>query len=329
MKIRKGFTLIELLVVISIISLLMAILLPSLNKARESGRRAVCLSDLRQLTTSWSLYASDNGEKLVNGAPTPGNVDDPRRNCDTSYGCSDDPSYTNHNHRAWAPLVPADDPIFSPGGVPWHLNELPWIGCAWANLMSFYPCPGPAPIECQKCAIESGALYRYVRQFKIYTCPDGKKGEIETFTIFDSMNGEYLYRYNDAVNASVVRSLCFKTMGAIRKTSERAVFIDEGCATSDSFAVRYDRHFWYDYPPVRHGGGTTLSFADGHAEWWKWRSPDTIDFGKKYDSNPCSPPPFLDPANCPALNDLYRVQIACWGSINYTNPLMGCRLGSD
>jgi len=46
----KGFTLIKLLVVISIIALLMAILIPMLRSARELGQRAVCLSNLKQLT---------------------------------------------------------------------------------------------------------------------------------------------------------------------------------------------------------------------------------------------------------------------------------------
>jgi prepilin-type N-terminal cleavage/methylation domain-containing protein len=63
----KAFTLIELLVVIAIIAVLMGILLPSLRAAKEHGQRAVCLNNLRQLTTAWIMYADDNDGKLVNG----------------------------------------------------------------------------------------------------------------------------------------------------------------------------------------------------------------------------------------------------------------------
>jgi len=63
----KAFTLIELLVVIAIIAILMAILMPALNRAREQGKRAVCLSNLRQLTLAWILYADDNNSRIVCG----------------------------------------------------------------------------------------------------------------------------------------------------------------------------------------------------------------------------------------------------------------------
>jgi len=57
---KKAFTLIELLVVVSIISLLMAILLPALGSAREQGKSVRCLSNLKQLALAADLYTSNN-----------------------------------------------------------------------------------------------------------------------------------------------------------------------------------------------------------------------------------------------------------------------------
>jgi len=67
MKARRGFTLIELLVVIAIIAILMAILIPTLNRAKEQGKRAACLNNLKQLGLAWTVYADENDEKIVNG----------------------------------------------------------------------------------------------------------------------------------------------------------------------------------------------------------------------------------------------------------------------
>ena len=66
-----GFTLVELLVVIAIIALLMAVLLPALNKARSQSKRIVCLSGLKQLVTAWMAYADNSDGKLVNGGSWP------------------------------------------------------------------------------------------------------------------------------------------------------------------------------------------------------------------------------------------------------------------
>jgi len=61
---RPAFTLIELLVVISIISLLMSIMTPALNGAREHGKRIHCLANLRTLTYGWTMFAIDHDDEM-------------------------------------------------------------------------------------------------------------------------------------------------------------------------------------------------------------------------------------------------------------------------
>ena len=97
MRRKSGFTLIELLVVIAIIAVLMAILLPALERVREQGKRSVCLNHMRQLMIAWLMYADENDDKLVN-------LDS------GEYG------YPNGNY-------------YAPGGK--HYNELPWVLRDW------------------------------------------------------------------------------------------------------------------------------------------------------------------------------------------------------
>lgn len=61
---RSGFTLIELLVVIAIIAILAAILFPVFAQAREKARGASCLSNNKQVATSWMMYVQDYDEVM-------------------------------------------------------------------------------------------------------------------------------------------------------------------------------------------------------------------------------------------------------------------------
>src|SRR5687767_338821 len=67
---RKGFTLVELLVVIGIIALLISMLLPALNKARQSANTVACASNMRQVGMMFRMYANENKDRLP-----PGHID--------------------------------------------------------------------------------------------------------------------------------------------------------------------------------------------------------------------------------------------------------------
>jgi len=64
---RRGLTLIELLVVVGAISLLLALSLPALMRARNQAQTAVCAQNQKTLSLAWLLYKDDNDDRVVGG----------------------------------------------------------------------------------------------------------------------------------------------------------------------------------------------------------------------------------------------------------------------
>jgi prepilin-type N-terminal cleavage/methylation domain-containing protein/prepilin-type processing-associated H-X9-DG protein len=240
---RRAFTLIELLVVIAVIALLLALLVPALRAAREQARRAVCLSNLRQLTLAWLLYAQEH-----NGCLVMGRVAGP-----SAAGFPSDPR---------APKV------------------FGWLGRAFEQTDRLAIMEHP----------DKGSLWPYINDVDFYRCPNGAAGHLSTYGIVSGANGapvdgtcvdsedpETLSHIGTRVGGTV---LYLTRLDQITRpgAGRRAVFIDLGQHVLDDFRVFYLHPMWWygDPPPLRHTNGTTLSFADGHAEYWRWRGRETL-----------------------------------------------------
>ncbi|MBP7050162.1 MAG: prepilin-type N-terminal cleavage/methylation domain-containing protein [Phycisphaerae bacterium] len=278
---HRAFTLIELLVVIAIIAILMSVLMPALSRAREQGRRAVCLSHLKTLTLGWTMYADENDDRIVNGE-----------------------AYYSPTTVASAP-VPASGP---------HAGERYWVGndCAQG-----YATGEQRSHEIQMEAIQVGAMYPYCKAEKVYRCPTGVRGEMRTYSTGYGMNGCFdapgTYSGNRGVRVG-------QTVLMVKKRSEitvpapayRLVFLDEGRISPDSYAAYYQTARWWDPPFVRHGDGTNVAFADGHSDYWKYRGKETIAAGKQ-----ANPPYGYTPTTDDGREDLRKMQEAIWGRIGY------------
>jgi prepilin-type processing-associated H-X9-DG protein len=90
------------------------------------------------------------------------------------------------------------------------------------------------------------------------------------------------------------------------------------------FYVNYLYPKWYRAcpPPIRHREGTTLSMADGHTEYWKWKGRETVEiprvlipvrnvFKEILEAD-------YEPQTEDGLYDLQRLQMATWGRLGYS-----------
>ena len=104
----------------------------------------------------------------------------------------------------------------------------------------------------------------------------------------------------------------------IRGRAQRVLFIDIGRVIPETYAVYYDQQKWWDQPPVPHDNGTTVSFADGHSEYWKWRGKETIEHGKAAAGihNP-NAADHWSPKTFEGIDDLQKMQQGCWGQLGY------------
>jgi prepilin-type N-terminal cleavage/methylation domain-containing protein/prepilin-type processing-associated H-X9-DG protein len=282
---RTAFTLIEVLVVVAIIALLVAILLPSLARARELSMRTVCLSNEHQLALGWTLYTDENKGNLVNSTAESG-----------------------------AGSITGDcQPL------QWWLDKYapPWVKCvSWTTY------PNTWTVDQQKQAIRAGALYKYIRTTDVYHCPATKRNEIITYAGSIPLNASYRETMAPAFSWAVDHGCWPRRIDEIGRPVERFNFVDHVPTDPDFAWIANDANtgrFWpgktcghfSDRLAGRHSKGTVYAFCDGHSEYWRWRTKDMYRFAVQDYMD--DPPEEFGTLSMKKNPEFIRLSRALWG----------------
>jgi len=234
-----AFTLIELLVVIGIIAILAALLLPSLSQAKRRAYDINCLSNLKQLSACWHMYAVDNEDIL----PPNNSVADISSHSMIMTGAT------------WcANLARYDsDPISIESGhlFPYNRN------------VGIYHCPA------DKSTLEDRAtgaklpeqrLRSYNMSISINGWPEFNWNQNRWHPSFKKFT---------EINSPIPSQLI-----AFLDVHEDSIFDSLFGIPTDQFYPGWSQ--WWDVPANRHGQGCNFAFADGHVDRWRWAVPKRV-----------------------------------------------------
>ncbi len=231
-----AFTLIELLVVIAIIAILASMLLPALAKAKTKAHGVLCLSNQKQLTLGWLMYADDHADQLVWNDLTAEGSGWVRGILDYTAGNRHNTNVAGLTDPNYAKLAPYTQ---SPG---------------------IYKCPAD-----RSYVTIGGRRHARVRSLSMSQAMNSRNDWLgyltkKTYRVFRKLS--------DIGPMGHSRAFVF-----IDEHPDSINFGDVAVAMNDGLPP--ERIHIIDYPASTHNGAGGLSFADGHAEVHKWVDPRT------------------------------------------------------
>ena len=272
MSVRRAFTLIELLIVIAIIAVLITILAPALQSAKEQATRAVCLGNQLALVKGYTGYCDEN--------------------------------------KSWLPVGYIRDYLYdeytkakSVGGkyYPlWCNPPITVVQNGFGEFMGYHEGGQnrPPTLEERKEGCRTGAIYPYVNNAEAYHCPGDRRlyegtwrGTSEYYHAYRSYNlpdGLMGMTKNPGGTDSIPAKHIYRKISNISFPENKYCFVEDEYDLAGrnysydawSFEPIIGLQQWWDSIGIFHVGGCTLSFLDGHAAPYKWKDPRSIQHGE-------------------------------------------------
>ena len=264
-----GFTLIELLVVIAIIAILAAMLLPALAKAKLKATQASCLSNQKQLTLAFNMYASDYYDQLIG--------------FQTAEGAANADGY-------WSPIYNGVSGPWNVSGISTATAQQLFATTLKANSALYPFAPNAGVVHCPGDTRYQLLLPGNGWAFDSYSKPNGIAG--------DSYNNYW-------GQGATLGVACYTKMSQVQNSSQTFAFredVDDRGWNDGTWVLNWsmsgayghtESFTWEDPIPMYHGNVSTSSFVDGHAESRKWLNPGLVAYGKSVASGKggFNPPP--------------------------------------
>ena len=242
---KKAFTLVELLVVIGIIALLVALLLPAINKAKSVGQRVACINNQKQLQMAHMTFSDDHGDKIL-------------------YSSSW--KYERCSEYTWAPGSLNLSKYLNQAQFLKKSPLFPYMG----ESLGVFKCPADKDmIRITNKAGELRQIFPRHRSYSVNIHVGGWAG----WPVENDKEWKVYHKQQDIENPSNIFTFIEMPFEFINAGCFRVV-MNEGPPTHKVYDM--------DVPGNYHIDGTALAFADGHVETKRWLDERTKTAQGKY-----------------------------------------------